>query len=188
MASGSERRPRRRRRAWIAGVAVVVLLVAAVGAGAWYGSDQSIKVVHYGTSNTQVLAVQGDTVTLTRTPQSARPGTYWLEWSGAHSMLGDVVSDAPGGVTRKVLRGPLPSVGAPGFFGNVPPGDPKVAWGIDYTEIMVPTGLDPPRPGTCRATAPRGSSPCTGRTDGARRRGLGRSLTRRSSTARHTPA
>ncbi|MGW5157329.1 hypothetical protein ACWEPN_17820 [Nonomuraea wenchangensis] len=43
----------------------------------------------------------------------------------------------------EVLRGPPPSVGTPGFFGNVPPGDPKVAWGIDYTEIMVPTELGP---------------------------------------------
>ncbi|MEV4887806.1 prolyl oligopeptidase family serine peptidase [Nonomuraea sp. NPDC055795] len=143
MASDSERGHRWRRRAWIAGAAVLVLVVAAAGAGAWYGSDQSIKVVHYGTSDTRVLAVRGDTVTLTRTPQSAKPGTYWLEWSGAYSMLGDVVSDTPGGVTRKVLRGPVPSVGTPGFFGNVPPGDPKVAWGIDYTEIMVPTELGP---------------------------------------------
>ncbi|MFF0775658.1 alpha/beta hydrolase family protein [Nonomuraea wenchangensis] len=141
MASGRERRGKR--RAWNAGLAVVVILAAAAGAGAWYGSDQSIKVVHYGTSNTQVLAVHGDTVTLTRTPQSAKSGTYWLEWSGTYSMLGDVVSDAPGGITRKVLRGPPPSVGTPGFFGNVPPGDPKVAWGIDYTEIMVPTELGP---------------------------------------------
>ncbi|WP_345406309.1 hypothetical protein [Nonomuraea salmonea] len=139
------------------------------GAGAWYGSDQSIKVVHYGTGNAQVLAVQGGTVTLARTLQTAAPGTYWLEWSGAHTMLGDVVSETPGRVTREVLRGPVPSAGTPGHFGNVPPGDPKVAWGGSTTpKSWCPPSWDRRPPGTCRATAPRGSSPCTGRTGGAR--------------------
>ncbi|MFF4624260.1 alpha/beta hydrolase family protein [Nonomuraea jabiensis] len=143
MASGDERRPRRGRRLGIVGLAIVVVLVTATGVGAWFGSDQSVGVVHYGTGNTEVLAVQGDLVTLTGTPESGKPGTYWLEWSGSYAMLGDVVSRAPGRVTRKVLRGSTPSVGAPGYFGNVPPGDPEVAWGIGYTEIMVPTELGP---------------------------------------------
>ncbi|MEV4073839.1 alpha/beta hydrolase family protein [Nonomuraea fuscirosea] len=143
MASGSERRPRWRRRAWTAGVTVLLILVAAAGLGAWYGSDQGIKVVHYGTSNTRVLAVEGDLVTLELTPETGKPGTYWLEWTGAFSMLGDVVSRAQDRVTRKVLRGPAPSVGTPGYFGSVPPGDPEVAWGIGHTEIMVPTELGP---------------------------------------------
>ncbi|MEU4549922.1 alpha/beta hydrolase family protein [Nonomuraea dietziae] len=143
MASGREQRPSWRRRSWIAAAAVLSCLVAATGVGAWLGSDQAIKVEHYGTSNTQVLAVSGDRVTLTQTPQTGKPGTYWLEWTGAYSMLGDVVSRAPGRVTREVLRGATPSVGTPGHFGSVPPGDPKVAWGIDYSEIMVPTELGP---------------------------------------------
>ncbi|MEV4109739.1 prolyl oligopeptidase family serine peptidase [Nonomuraea sp. NPDC049695] len=143
MASGSERRPRWKRRAWIAGGAALIILVAAAGYGAWFGSEQGIEVVHYGTSNTRVLTVQGDLVTLEQTPESGKPGTYWLECGGAYSMLGDVVSRAPGRVTRKVLRGPTPSVGTPGWFGNVPPGDPEVAWGIGYSEIMVPTELGP---------------------------------------------
>ncbi|MEV0160693.1 hypothetical protein [Nonomuraea fuscirosea] len=117
--------------------------VAAAGLGAWYGSDQGIKVVHYGTSNTRVLAVEGDLVTLEQTPETGKPGTYWLKWTGAFSMLGDVVSRAQDRVTRKVLRGPAPSVGTPGYFGSVPPGDPEVAWGIGHTEIMVPTELGP---------------------------------------------
>ncbi|GAA2833516.1 alpha/beta hydrolase family protein [Nonomuraea rubra] len=141
MASGRERPGRR--RAWIAGAALLAVLAAAAGAGAWYGSDQSIKVVRHGTSNTRVLAVEDGLVTLEQTPQTAKPGTYWLEWSGAHTMLGDIVSRTPGRITRKVLRGPAPSAGTPGFFGNVPPGDPGVAWGIGHTEIMVPTELGP---------------------------------------------
>ncbi|RSN09298.1 peptidase [Nonomuraea sp. WAC 01424] len=133
----------RRRWVWITGLAVVVVLVAATGIGAWFGSEQSIGVVHYGTGNAEVLAVRGDLVTLAQTPETGKPGTYWLEWTGSYAMLGDIVSRAPGRVTRKVLRGSTPSVGTPGYFGNVPPGDPQVAWGIGYTEIMVPTELGP---------------------------------------------
>ncbi|SDH55879.1 alpha/beta hydrolase family protein [Nonomuraea jiangxiensis] len=139
MASGRDRR----RTVIVAGLAVLAVLVAATGFGAWYGSDQAVKVVRYGTSNTRVLAVRDDLVTLELTHESGKPGTYWLEWSGSYSMLGDVVSRAPGRVTREVLRGPIPSVGTPGYFGNVPPGDPQVAWGIGFSEIMVPTELGP---------------------------------------------
>ncbi|MFI6184011.1 alpha/beta hydrolase family protein [Nonomuraea sp. NPDC051191] len=139
----AERRTRRGRRWWIAGLAIVVVLAGGAGAGAWFGSDQSIAVVRYGTGNTEVVAVRGDLVTLTRTPETDKPGTYWLEWTGSYAMLGDVVTRAPDRVTRKVLRGSVPSVGTPGNFGNVPPGDPQVAWGIGYTEIMVPTELGP---------------------------------------------
>ncbi|GII62997.1 alpha/beta hydrolase [Sphaerisporangium krabiense] len=123
--------------------AFLVLVVVATGFGAWFGSDQGIAVVHYGSSNTRVLAVRGDMVTLERSAQTGKPGTYWLEWGGASSMLGDIVSQDRGGVTRRVLRGQVPSLGTPGWFDNVPPGDPKVAWGIDYSEIMVPTELGP---------------------------------------------
>ncbi|MEU8326195.1 prolyl oligopeptidase family serine peptidase [Nonomuraea sp. NPDC048881] len=133
----------KKRRLWIAGLAVVVVLAGAAGAGAWFGSEQSVGVVRHGAANTEVLAVRGDLVTLTRTPETGKPGTYWLEWTGSYAMLGDVVPGAADRVTRKVLRGHVPSVGTPGWFGNVPPGDPEVAWGIGYTEIMVPTELGP---------------------------------------------
>ncbi|MBF8185786.1 alpha/beta hydrolase [Nonomuraea sp. K274] len=137
MASG------RRRKVSIALAALAAVLVCASGYAAWWGSDQSIKVVRYGENNTRVLAVRGHAVTLTDTAETRKPGTYWLEWTGSHSMLGEIVSRAPGQVTREVLRGFIPSVGTPGRFGNVPPGDPKVAWGVDYSEIMIPTELGP---------------------------------------------
>ncbi|GII86720.1 alpha/beta hydrolase [Sphaerisporangium siamense] len=142
MTSDPGRRPARR-KAWAAAAAVLVLLAGAAGFGAWYGSDQAIGVVRHGSGNTRVLAVQGDLVTLERSARTGKPGTYWLEWSGASSMLGDVVSRTKGGVTRRLLRGQTPSVGTSGYFGNVPAGDPKIAWGIGHSEIMVPTELGP---------------------------------------------
>ncbi|MBE1593332.1 alpha/beta hydrolase family protein [Nonomuraea angiospora] len=128
------------RKALVAGLA---LLVIAAGCGAWFGSEASVQVVHYGTSNTYVLATGDGTVTLTETHETTKPGIYWLEWTGSFTMLGDVVSRSPGKVTRRVLLGSTPSLGTPGYFGNVPPGDPKVAWGIDFSEVMIPTELGP---------------------------------------------
>ncbi|GAA3424025.1 alpha/beta hydrolase family protein [Streptosporangium sandarakinum] len=124
-------------------VIVLVLVVGAVAFGAWFGSEAGVKVVHYGESNTRVLAVGDGTVTLTETHETIKPGTYWLGWTGAYTMLGGIVTRSPGKVTRQVLRGSIPSQGTPGYFGNVPPGDPKVAWGIDFSEIMIPTELGP---------------------------------------------
>ncbi|OUC92166.1 alpha/beta hydrolase family protein [Streptosporangium minutum] len=124
-------------------VIVLVLVLGGVAFGAWSGSEASVKVVHYGESNTNVLAVGDRTVTLTETHETTKPGTYWLEWTGSYTMLGSIVARPPGKVTRQVLRGTMPSVGTPGHFGNVPPGDPEVAWGIDFSEIMIPTELGP---------------------------------------------
>ncbi|WP_067140885.1 alpha/beta hydrolase family protein [Microtetraspora malaysiensis] len=132
-----------RRKWWIGATVTVALLAGGTGYGAWYGSQQAIGVVHYGSDNTNVLAGRPGAVTLTETPETTRPGVYWLEWSGASTMLGEVVSRAPGLVTRQVLRGAVPSVGTPGYFTAVPPGDPQVSWGVGFTEFMVPTELGP---------------------------------------------
>ncbi|MER7128091.1 alpha/beta hydrolase family protein [Streptosporangium saharense] len=127
----------------IAGAVSVLVLVAATAFAAWYSSDQAVQVVHYGAGEVSVLAVGNGTVTLTETAATGRPGVYWLEWTGSHTMLGDIVSRAPGRVTRRQVGGTTPSVGNSGYFGNAPPGDPKVAWGVDYSEIMVMTELGP---------------------------------------------
>jgi pimeloyl-ACP methyl ester carboxylesterase len=136
-------RSRWKRGMWIAVVMVLVILIGGTGYGAWFGSDQAIKVQHWGAGADMVLGAQNGTVTLTDSPDTRKPGTYWLEWGGANTMLGDVVSQAPGRVTRKMLGGVTPSVGTPGSINTVPPGDPKVAWGLNYSEIMVPTELGP---------------------------------------------
>ncbi|WP_214410955.1 alpha/beta hydrolase family protein [Sphaerisporangium fuscum] len=137
------RPPRRRRRSVATMVAVLVALAAATAYGGWYGSDQGIKVVHWGTGDTTVLAVAGDVVTLTDSPQARRRGTYWLEWSGAHTMLGDVVTEAPGKVERAILGGSVPSAGTSGDLTAVPPGDPKVTFGLDFSEFTIATELGP---------------------------------------------
>ncbi|WP_156325736.1 hypothetical protein [Nonomuraea sp. SBT364] len=127
----------------IAAAALVLLPAGATAYGAWYGSDQAIKVVHHGARDVSVLAVRNGTVTLTDTPDTRKPGTYWLEWTGSYTMLGDIVSRAPGRVTRTRTGGSTPSVGTSGWFGSVPPGDPEVAWGVGFSEIMIPTELGP---------------------------------------------
>ncbi|MFC4588543.1 alpha/beta hydrolase family protein [Sphaerisporangium corydalis] len=132
-----------RRRSWLVLAATLLVLTGAAGWGGWYGSDQAIKVVRWGGGADSVLASGNGTVTLTDSPRTRKPGTYWFEWTGAFTMFGDIVSRAPGRVTRKVIGGGTPSVGTSGAFNAVAPGDPKVTWGIDYSEIMVPTELGP---------------------------------------------
>ncbi|GAA4509014.1 alpha/beta hydrolase family protein [Nonomuraea ferruginea] len=140
----SERRPRRwRRRAWIAAGVALAVLVAGLGYSAWFGSDQAIKVRRWGAGDVMVLASGDRTVTLADTPATRKPGTYWLEWSGAGTMLGEVTSRGGGKVTRAVLDGAVPSIGTSGSLNVAPPGDPEVAWGLDYSEITVPTELGP---------------------------------------------
>ncbi|MET7463507.1 hypothetical protein [Nonomuraea sp. NPDC005501] len=154
----------RRRRGLVVVLTLVVAAVAAVGYGAWYGSEQAVGVVHYGEANTMVLASRPDAVTLTETPETRKPGIYWLEWTGAYTMLGPISTRRDGRVTRTVLRGRVPSAGTPGWFGNVPPGNPEVAWGADFSEIAVPTDLGPapawyvPGRGTTWAVAVHGQN------------------------------
>ncbi|MFI6320663.1 prolyl oligopeptidase family serine peptidase [Nonomuraea sp. NPDC050556] len=131
----------RRKRLWIGVAAVLVVLIGGAGYGVWWGSGQSVEVVHYGAGSDSVLASGNGTVTFKETAKTSQPGTYWFEWSGAHTMVGDIVARTPGRVTRKVVGGAVPSVGSSGYFGAVPPGDPKVTWDIDFSEIMVKTEL-----------------------------------------------
>lgn len=140
----SERRPRRwRRRAFVAAGVALAVLVAGVGYGAWLGSDEAIKVRRWGPGDLLVLASVNGTVTLPDTPETRKPGTYWLEWSGAGTMLGEVKAREGGTVTRAVLDGPVPSTGTSVTFTSSPPGDPAVAWGVDFRDIPVETELGP---------------------------------------------
>ncbi|WP_219518471.1 alpha/beta hydrolase family protein [Nonomuraea ceibae] len=46
-------------------------------------------------------------------------------------------------MTRTILGGATPSIGTSGSVNVSPPGDPDIAWGLRYSEIMIPTELGP---------------------------------------------
>ncbi|MFG1810214.1 alpha/beta hydrolase [Streptomyces sp. NPDC049040] len=93
-----------------------------------------------------VHAVSPDRVVLTRTPASARRGTYGLAADGLHALAGDVVDTTAYSVTRRLLAVPHGSLD-PGSAVRVTPqlhhGNPRVALGLDYTEVDVPGELGP---------------------------------------------
>ncbi|MER6914935.1 alpha/beta hydrolase [Streptomyces sp. NPDC000594] len=96
-----------------------------------------------------VHAVEGDRVTLTRSLAAARPGTYGLQGTGVHAVVGPVLEE----VTRsadtlvrrleRVVHGTL----EPGTRVRLTPllhtGSPATALGIEAAEVTVPGELGP---------------------------------------------
>ncbi|SHL78023.1 alpha/beta hydrolase family protein [Actinacidiphila paucisporea] len=93
-----------------------------------------------------VHTVTRDRVVLTRTAASARRGTYGLAADGLHAIAGDVVDGTAYSVTRKLLAVPHGSL-QPGVPVRLTPqvhyGNPRIALGLDYTEVDVPGELGP---------------------------------------------
>jgi len=85
-------------------------------------------------------------VTLTRSVASARPGVYGLAGDGVHAVVGEVLSNTPDSVTRRLerlQRGVL----RPGTRVRITPqlyeGDPSRALGLGHAEVEIPGELGP---------------------------------------------
>lgn len=85
-------------------LALIVLVAAVVLGIGWYFSNQLLTVTHDRSYGTPVLALGSHTITLRRNGDTARPGTYGVEWPGGHAVLGRVTSLTKRDVTR-VLSG-----------------------------------------------------------------------------------
>lgn len=134
----------RRPLSWLAVLlAVMVAAGAVVGGIGWYYSGQLLNVSHGPEPyDLRVAAADADTVRLTRTADSARPGTFGLAWPGGAALVGNVLrDDAP--VTR-LLLGPGPPTGSPArLVTAVWDGDPHSARGLAFSEVDVPDPLGP---------------------------------------------
>jgi alpha-beta hydrolase superfamily lysophospholipase len=122
---------------------------AAVVAVGRYGSRFALRPSAEGPApegSVTVHAVSQDRVVLTRTAASARRGTYGLTADGLHALTGDVLDGTAYSVTRKLLAVPHGSLD-PGVPVRMTPqlhyGNPRVALGLDYTEVDVPGELGP---------------------------------------------
>jgi pimeloyl-ACP methyl ester carboxylesterase len=127
-------------------VAVVVIVIVVAGVSSWVVSSVLLDPhENLAKDNLKVLSVAPGRVTLARTTASARPGTYGLDWSRGHGIIGTVINTGSQSVTRQVrsLSGPL----APGTETAVNPdvwsGDPRVALGIPFADIRYPDPLGP---------------------------------------------
>ncbi|GII52442.1 alpha/beta hydrolase [Planotetraspora thailandica] len=136
--------PRWRRRLQWAGAGGALLAAIALGGSGWYYSGLVIDPLHSHDYPLEVVAVEGETVTLKGGTDTAAPGTYGLTWADGNAQLGPVLSTGSGTVTRrveKVSRGTL-RVGVRGYldrsvWGRVPPS----AVGVPYQEVKVPSPL-----------------------------------------------
>jgi pimeloyl-ACP methyl ester carboxylesterase len=117
---------------------IVVMLLAAT----WYYSE-SIEAELLTVDpwvpelDLEIIGVDEDTITLTRTPEAARDGTWGLEWEGGYAVLGDVVDDDGSTVTRKmsVIHGE-PFRGDPAALDPfVVPTDPADL-GLTYRDVV----------------------------------------------------
>lgn len=149
---GNTRSMRRSWRRWAlvtVGALVVFVLVGWVGT-AWYFSDQMVKSQHGGdpTYKETVLGVSsafsGPTVvSLTRTKAAEKPGNWGLGWDGGSAMLGPVLAVSAERVDRPLLSGVVPTAGARAGMSWTHRSDPKVALGLKFAEVPVPTELGP---------------------------------------------
>ncbi len=146
MTTAERARPRRRRaRTWLAVLAALLALaVAAVAGVGWYYSGQLLDVSHAPDPyDLTIAAAGGGTVTLSRTADSARSGTFGLAWAGGSAVVGDVLRSDGATVTR-LLRGSAPPSGARArLVTAVWDGDPRTARGLPFTEVEVSDPLGP---------------------------------------------
>jgi alpha-beta hydrolase superfamily lysophospholipase len=136
----------RKRWALVACAAVAVVALALGVASAWHFSsavlvpDQSPWPME-----TEVEAMPGDRIVLESTEESRHPGVYGLEWQGGRAIVGPILSEDDGEVTRRLRS--LDGYLAPGmqvaFNPTVWAGDPTADFGIPSTTVPIDGELGP---------------------------------------------
>ena len=133
------------RRTVVALVLVVVVGLAGIG---WYYSDQILTPGGGALEETvtQVLAFDGDTVTLDATDDAVAPGQYLVSWEaggGGYAQICDIVASGGGDVTREVweLDGTLSPGMTVTFDGAWYPQDPAAAFDFPVEEVTYANDL-----------------------------------------------
>ncbi|MFD0370690.1 alpha/beta hydrolase [Streptomyces sp. NPDC059071] len=131
---------------------VTVLGAAAVAAGR-YASDAALRVPSGrpfpGDPRLTVHATGPGRITLTRSLASLRPGTYGIEATGLHAVIGPVLDRVPhtaDTVVRRLERVELGTLG-PGVKVRLTPqlhcGTPETALGLPHEDVDIPGELGP---------------------------------------------
>lgn len=99
-------RPSARHGLMVAVMVILLLLVSAFAWAAWYFSSALLDVSHSVPAYAvRVLSVTPGEVTLRRTKDAARPGTFGIDWPGGHAVITTLLGRSGGAVTRR-LSGP----------------------------------------------------------------------------------
>lgn len=138
---------RRRRRWWIAGGVLALLAALAVAVAAtWHFSSVVLVPDHHDWPlEVTVEKVKPGRITLSSGHHSEQPGVYGLDWQTGHAIVGPVLSEADGTVTRRLrdVRGYLVPGIHVGLDSHVYSGDPAQALGLPFRSIGVPDPLGP---------------------------------------------
>lgn len=114
-----------------------------VGVG-WYFSAQLLPPNHPSPSyDVTVLGVTGASVEMDRTPDTSRQGTYGLDWSGGHAIVGAVIGTTNGSVIRTLQNATalLHKGDHVVLTAQVYRGDPQEAFGIRSEDVQIPGEL-----------------------------------------------
>ncbi|WP_052406957.1 alpha/beta hydrolase family protein [Allokutzneria albata] len=147
--SARRRSPRRRLAVF---VLVIVLLLGAAAAGGSYYYSSVLLVPNHSAPRyyDEVFAVHDrngvKSVTLAENEGTLRPGIWDIRWStelSGSAQVGEILGRSPGKVERRLLGGALPPIGArvrvnADVWGA---GNPRTAFGLDFSEVVVPTEL-----------------------------------------------
>ncbi len=132
---------------WRALLAAAIVAIVVLGIGvalSWHFSSKVVVPDHSDfAEDVSVEAVHPRTILLEDTEESRRPGVYGLDWQAGHAIVGAVIGNDRGTVTR-TLRG-VSGYLVPGtqvaIDSKVWRGDPMQALGMPFTEVEVPGEL-----------------------------------------------
>ncbi|HWI94655.1 MAG TPA: alpha/beta hydrolase [Solirubrobacterales bacterium] len=144
----NEAAPRhRRRRWWIAGGVLALLIALAVAVVVTWNFSSVVLVPNHQDwpQEVKVENVEPGDITLSSGHNSEQPGVYGLDWQTGHAIVGPVLSEGDGTVTRRLsdVRGYLVPGIHVGLDSHVYTGDPAQALGLPFRSVGVPDPLGP---------------------------------------------
>ncbi len=138
---------RRRRRWWIAGGALALLIALAAAVAVTWSFSSIVLVPDHSDwpQDVRVEAVKPGRIVLSSGHDSEQPGVYGLDWQTGHAIVGPVLSEGAGTVTRRLsdVRGYLVPGIHVGLDSHVYSGDPRQALDLPFRTIGVPDPLGP---------------------------------------------
>ena len=138
---------RRRRRWWIAGGVLALLIALAVAVAVTWNFSSVVLVPdhHDWPLEVKVEEVKPGRITLSSGHNSEQPGIYGLDWQTGHAIVGPVLSEGDGTVTRRLsdVRGYLVPGTHVGLDSHVYSGDPGQSLGLPFRSVGVPDRLGP---------------------------------------------
>jgi hypothetical protein len=128
-------------------VAAAIAAVVVLGIGvalSWHFSSKVVVPDHSDyAEDVSVEAIHPGTIGLENTEESRRPGVYGLDWQAGHAIVGAVIGNDGGTVTRRLrsVSGYLVPGTRVAIDSKVWRGDPMQALGMHFSEVEVPGEL-----------------------------------------------